>query len=130
MVAAGVDLCAVELLVAGDVHAIGMFGDFGSHSAEVLDDEGDAVGLFDAELVGVADMDASSGVGCDGGQDREFIDELGGERAGDGGAAKALWGCGDLDGADEFRMLVFQVEDGDLQAPARIEHPRGWPWWG
>ena len=58
VVAAGVDAGAVELLVAGDVEAVFVLGDFGTHGAEVFGDEGDAVGLLDAELLGVADADA------------------------------------------------------------------------
>src|SRR5580698_3591340 len=48
MIAAGVDSGSVKPLAAGDVHAIFMLGDFGSHGAEILDDESDPVGLLDA----------------------------------------------------------------------------------
>ena len=48
---------------------------------EVLDDQRDAVGLLDAEFLGVADADAVAGVGRDGGEDGQLVDELGGERA-------------------------------------------------
>ncbi len=83
VVVAGVDLCAVELLVAGDVEAVFVLGEFGAHGAEVAGDEGDAVGLLDAEFLGVADAHAGAGVGGDGGEDGDLVDELGGEGAGD-----------------------------------------------
>ena len=78
VVVAGVDRGAVQGLVAGDVHAVFVFGDFGAHGAEASYDEGDAVGFFDAEFFGVADAEAVGGVRGDGGEDGEFVDELGG----------------------------------------------------
>ena len=83
VVGAGVDLRAVEALVAGDLQAVGALGEVGSHGAEVLSDEGDAVGLLDAEFLGVADDEAAAGVGRDGGEDGKLVDDLGGERAAD-----------------------------------------------
>ena len=46
-----------------------MFDDDGAHGAETGGGEGDAVGLFDAQLFRVADADAVARVGCDGGED-------------------------------------------------------------
>ena len=79
VIGAGVDGCAVEGLVAGDVEAVGVLGEGGAHGGEVFGYEGDAVGFLDAKLVGVADGDAGAGVGSDGGEDGELVDELGGE---------------------------------------------------
>ena len=75
---------AVEALVAGNLEAVGILGELGSHGAEVLGDEGDAVGLLDAEFLGVADDEAVRGVGRDGGEHGQLVDDLGGERAADG----------------------------------------------
>ena len=122
VVVAGVDLRAVELLVAGDVEAVLVLGEFGAHGAEIAGDEGDAVGLFDAELFGVADAHAVAGVGRDGGEDGELVDELGGEGAGDVEGLRERAGAGvgvDLDGADEFAVVLFDVED--LILPPRAE---------
>ena len=116
VVGAGVDLGAVEVLVAGDFEAVFVFGEGGSHGAEVFGDEGDAVGLFDAEFFGVADGDAVDGVGRDGGEDGELVDDLGGERSADVHAAWAGGGAVDLDGADEFAVVLFDVEDFDFAA--------------
>jgi len=77
VVGAGVDLCAVEVLAAGDLEAVLVFGEGGSHGFQVFGYEGDAVGLFDAELAGVADGNAVDGVRGDGGEDGEFVDDLG-----------------------------------------------------
>src|ERR1700736_3241605 len=87
VVGAGVDLCAVEALVAGDFEAVFVFGEGSSHGLEVFGYEGDAVRLFDAEFSGVADGDAVGGVGGDGGEDWELIDDLGGEGSADVHAA-------------------------------------------
>lgn len=78
VVGAGVDGCSVEGLVAGDGEAVGVFGEGCAHGAQVFGYEGDAVGLFYAEFPGVADDEAGAGVGGDGGEDRELVDELGG----------------------------------------------------
>ena len=69
VVGAGVDLCAVELLSAGDGETVFVLGEGGTHGFEVLGDEGDAVGLLDAEFLCVADGDAVAGVRGDGGED-------------------------------------------------------------
>ncbi|MCU1253268.1 MAG: hypothetical protein JWQ49_6297 [Edaphobacter sp.] len=116
VIGAGIDFCAVEFLVAGDFEAVFVFGEGGSHGLQVFGDEGDAVGLFDAELAGVADSDAVDGVRGDGGEDGEFIDDLGGEGSADVHAAWAVGGAVDLDGADEFAVVLFDVEDFDFAA--------------
>ena len=62
------------------------------------------------------------GCGCrwwcrgDGGEDGELVDELGGEGAGDVDAAEAAGGAVDLNGAEEFAVVLFYVEDGDFSA--------------
>src|SRR3954452_22812669 len=101
----------MEALVAGDVEAVFVFGEGGSHGFEVFGYEGDAVGLFDAELAGIADGDAVDGVGGNGGDDGEFIDDLGGERSCDVHAARAVGGAVNLYGADEFAVMLFDGED-------------------
>jgi len=111
VVGAGVDLGAVDVLIAGDGEAVLVFGEFGSHGLEIFGDESDAVGLFDAEFLCVADGDAVVGVRGDGGEDGEFIDDLGGERAADVHAAWAVGGAVNLNGADEFAVMLFNVED-------------------
>src|ERR1700733_709881 len=55
VVAAGINCGAVKSLASGNIEAVFKLGDFGAHGAEVFDDEGDAVGLLDAEFLGVAD---------------------------------------------------------------------------
>ena len=59
--------------------------DFSAHGAEIFGDEGDAVGLLDAEFLRVADANAAAGEGRDGGEDGQLVDELSGERAADFG---------------------------------------------
>ena len=81
VIAAGIDGGPVEGLSAGHIQAIFEFLDFGTHGAEILHYQGDAVRFLDAELFGVADADAAAGVGRDGGENRQLIDELSGERA-------------------------------------------------
>src|SRR5438045_8915629 len=98
----------MEAQVAGDVEAIVVFSEGGSHGFEVFGYEGDAVGLFDAELAGVADCDAVDGVGGNGGDDGEVIDDLGGERSCDVHAARAVGGGVDLYGADEFAVMLLE----------------------
>ena len=74
---------AVESLVAGNLQAVGMLGELGAHRAEVLSDQGDAVGLLDAKLLRVADDQAIGGVGRDGGEHGKLVDDLRGERSAD-----------------------------------------------
>jgi len=116
VVGAGVDVRAMEVLVTGNLKAVFVFGESGSHGAEVFGDEGDAVGLFDAELAGITDGDAVGGVRGDGGEDGELIDDLGGEGAADVHASETIGRDVDLDGADEFAVLLFDVEDLDFSA--------------
>ena len=111
MIAAGVDGCAVEGLVAGNFEAVFEFGDLCTHGAEIAGDESDAVGLFDAELFGVADANASGGEGSDGSEDGKLVDELRGERAGDFDGAETCRGRGDLHKADEFGVFFFEIEN-------------------
>ena len=73
----GVDLRAVEMLVAGDVEAVFVLGEGGSHGPKIFGYEGDAVGFFNSEFARVADGDAVGGVGRDGGKDGELVDDLG-----------------------------------------------------
>jgi hypothetical protein len=116
VVGSGVDLGSVEGLAAGNDEAVGVFGKGGSHGAEVTGDEVDSVGLFDAEFFCVADDEAVWGVGSDGGEDGEFVDELGGEGAfdevgfGGGGGRVGV----DLEGADELAVGGFDVERADF----------------
>ena len=116
MITAGVDLCTVKSLIAGNDQPVLVFGEFGSHGAEVFGDQGDAVGLLDAEFFCIADGDAVAGVGSDGGEDREFVDNLGGQRSADVHAAEAIGRDVDLNGANEFTVVLFDVENFDLAA--------------
>ena len=83
VIAAGVDGGAMEGLSARNIEAVIKFLDFSAHGAKVLGDEGDAVGLFDAELARAADADAAAGEGRDSGEDGQFVNELRGESAAD-----------------------------------------------
>ena len=112
VVAAGVDGGAVEGLAAGNVEAVFEFRYFSAHGAQILYNQGDAVGFLDAEFPGVADADAAAGVGGDGCKHRELVDELGGESATDFCRSEALRRGGDLDGADQFGILLLKIEDG------------------
>jgi len=122
MVGAGVDGCAVEGLIAGDLETVGVLGEARSHGAEVFGDERDAVGLLDAEFLGVAEDEAVRGERSDGGEDGKLVDELRGEGAfdeegsGSGGGGAVGWRGVDLDGADELAMALFDGEDFDLAA--------------
>ena len=113
MVGARVDLCAVELLIAGDVESVFVFGEFRSHGPEVFDDEGDAIRFFDAEFFCVADGDSFFGVGSDGGEDGKLVDDLRGEGSANVHAAGAVGGAVDLNTADEFAIVIFDVQDLD-----------------
>jgi hypothetical protein len=93
-----------------------VFGEGGAHGFEIFGYEGDAVGFFDAEFFGVADGDAFVGVGGDGGEDGEFVDDLGRESSAYVHAARAGGGAVNLDGADEFAVVLLDVEDFDLSA--------------
>src|SRR5882757_8255649 len=104
------------MLVAGDLEAVFVFGEGGSHGLQIFCYEGDAVGLFDAEFFGVADSDAVAGVRGDGGEDGELVDDLGGERSADVHAAWAAGRAVDLDGANEFAVVLFDVEDLNFSA--------------
>jgi hypothetical protein len=118
VVGAGVDGCAVQFLVAGDLEAVGILGELGSHDAEILGDEGDAVGLLDAQLLSVADDEAVGGVGGDGGKHGQLIDDLRGERAADDEGLRGGCGCDTvyLQAADQFAVLLFDGEDLDAAA--------------
>ena len=119
MVVAGVDGGPVELLIAGDVEAVLVLGELGAHGAKIAGDKIDAVGLLNAQLFGVADRHAGAGVGGDGGEDGDLVDELRGEGAGD------VEGLGEgsgirigvyLDRADELAVKLLDREDANLQA--------------
>ncbi len=90
----------------------------GAHGAEVSGDQRDAVGLLDAKLLGVADDEAVCGEGSDGGEDGKLVDDLRGEGSGDGegrGGARGGFAV-DLEGADEFAVVLFDGEDLDAAA--------------
>ena len=76
VVAVAIDHGGVQRLPTFDFHAVFELLDLGSHSAEVVDDGGDAVGFFDAEFLGVADDGATLGQCCRNGDDWNFIDEV------------------------------------------------------
>ena len=116
MIAAGVDSGSVEGLAAGDVETVVELLDFCAHGAEVGGDQRDAVGFFDAQFFRVANADAVLREGADGGEDGQLVDELRGERAGDGGAGEAVGRRVDLDGANELVIFGFEVEDADVGA--------------
>ena len=116
VVSTGVDFGGVESLASGDVETVFNLVDFGTHGAEVLGDERDAVGFLDAELAGVADADSVFGVRGDGGERGQLVDKVRGERARDGGSSEAVAGRVDLHGADELSIFLFEVEHADLRA--------------
>ncbi len=127
VVQAGVDGGSVEGLAAGDFEAVGIFREGGSHGAEVFGDEGNAVGFFDAQLLSVTQDDAVGGVRCNGAEDGELVDELGGERAGD-----YVWGAGcgggvglNLEGSNEFAVGGFDVERPDFGSEGRHDVEQG-----
>ena len=81
-------------LVAGDLEAVGILGECGTHGAEVFGDESDAVGLLDAKLLRVAQDDAAGCEGRNGGEHRKLVDELRGEVAADDeGWGGRRWGA-------------------------------------
>ena len=118
MVGAGVDGGAVEDLVAGDLEAVGVLGEARAHGAEVFGDERDAVGLLDAQFLGVAQDYAIRGVGSDGGKDGKLVDELRGEWAADdeGSGGRRGGGAIDLDCADELAVAILDGENFDAAA--------------
>ena len=70
-------------MIAGDFQAIGVLCELRAHGAEIPGDQSDAVGLLDAEFLGVAEDDASGCERRDGSEDGELVDELRGEWAAD-----------------------------------------------
>ncbi len=81
MVASRVNGCPVQSLATGNVQAVFKLGNLGAHGAQILHDQLNAVGLFHAKLFGVADANASTGIGRDGGKNRKLVDELRGKCA-------------------------------------------------
>ena len=88
MVSAGIDDGAVKLLAAGDVEPIFELFHFRTHGAEIARDQRDAVRLFDAQFLRIANADAAAGVRADGGEDGQFVDELRGQCSADLGGAQ------------------------------------------
>src|ERR1035438_5424830 len=116
VVAAGVDGGAMEGLASGNVETVFKLFHLGAHGAQVLDDEGDAVRLLDAELPGVADADSAASVRPNSCKDRQLVNQLSGECATHLNGSQALgWGS-DLDRADQFCILFFKVEYGNMGA--------------
>ena len=62
----------------------------------------------DPELAGVADLDSVFGVGRDGGQHRQLVDEGGRERAGDRGSLQSSAFHGDC--SNQFALMFLQVD--------------------
>src|ERR1700760_5180083 len=104
-----------------------MFGEFGSHGAEVFGDQSDAIGLFDAEFACVAYGDAVAGVRGDGGENRQLVDDLRGESSFDVHTAEAVWGNVDLNGAYEFAVVFFDVQNLDLASKRCDDIEQGGP---
>ena len=129
VVAAGVDGSAVKSLAAGHIESVLELLDLGTHGAQVPRDERDAIGLLYAQFLRVADANAAAGVGSDGRQHRQLVDELSGESTADFCGAKSVGIGSYLDRADELGMLFFEIEDGDVSAESgeHIEQRRaGW----
>ena len=90
MIAAGIDNRSVKLLAAGNVEAIFELFHFGAHGAEIARNERDAVRLFDAKFLCIADADAAAGVRPDGCEYGKFVDKLRGECSTDFGGTQAI----------------------------------------
>ena len=73
----------MEGLAAGNIEAVLEFLNFGAHGAKVPHHQGDAIRFLHPQFPGVADADASAGVGSNCGEDGQFIDELGSQSAAD-----------------------------------------------
>ncbi len=115
VIAARIDLSAVEGLAAGNIEAIIELGDFSAHGAKVFYDEGDAVGFLDAQLPRAADANAAACERRDGGEYGQLVNELRGESAADFSRSETLWRRGNLHDADQLGVLFFEVEDGDMR---------------
>src|ERR1035438_10161546 len=75
MIAEGVQFGAVQALAAGNAQAVGTLVDLGSHLAQVGGNGGDAVRFLDAKFPRIAHLESIFGVGSDGGEDGNFVDE-------------------------------------------------------
>ena len=116
VIAAGIDGSAVEGLAAGDVEAVVELGYFRPHRAKIFRDEGDAVGFLDTQLARAADANAAAGERRDGGEHGQLVNELSREGAADCSRSEALGRRGNLHDADQFGVLLFEIEDGDVRA--------------
>jgi len=116
VVVSGIDGCAMQRLASGDIESIFELFDLGAHGAQILDDQSDAVGLLDAQLLRVADANAAARIGRDGRQDGQLVDELRGQCAADGCLSQTLGGRGDLHRTYQFGVLFFQIENADMRA--------------
>ena len=77
MVAMAFDLSSDKSAAALDEEAVRFFFDGNTEEAKVLRDDGEAIAFFMAEFTGVTDFGDSSGESGGGGENRNFIDEIG-----------------------------------------------------
>ncbi len=100
MISAGIDLGSVKFLSAANIKSVFELFHLGAHGAQIRSNKGDAVRLLDAQLFSVANANALPGVGSDGGQHRQLVDQLRSESAGDGSGSQAFARSGELHRAD------------------------------
>ena len=81
MIVEGFDLRAMQFLPAGNSPAIFRLLDLRSHGPKIVRDRAEPVALLHAQLRCVANFQTARGVGSDGRQDREFVDQQRGLRA-------------------------------------------------
>lgn len=123
MVAAGVDFGGVELLLSGDVEAIGEGLDVCAEEAEVGGGGFDAVGFLDSEFGGVLDEEALVAACAEDGEDGDFVDEGGGPFAFDDATFEV--GAADEEVADGFAVAHGDIQDFDFDTHGDEEVDEG-----
>src|SRR5664279_3642513 len=116
MVSPGVNLSAMKLLASSHVESIFELFNLSTHCAQIGGNEGNAIRLLDAQLSGVANANALPCIGRNGGENRELVDQLRCQRAGDGGGSEAFARGIELNRADEFAVLLFEIQNADARA--------------
>ncbi len=125
VIAARFDFRAVDFagVAALDAQTIGKLLHFCAHFAEVFGKRGDAVAFLDAQLGGVANLDALFGEGTESGEHGQFVNQERNEVAGN--VATIERGAFDNQVADDFALRALQIQDGERGAHGLKEIENG-----
>ena len=111
MIAVRLDFRAVDFagVAAFDAQTIGKLFDSCAHFAEVFGESGDAVAFLDAQLGGVANLDALFGEGAESGEHGQFVNQERNEVAGNVATSERC--AFDNQVADDFALRALQIQD-------------------